>query len=80
MGPRVKDLSGLVSGRLTVLSFAFVNRRRQAVWWCLCACGRIANVIGVNLTARQPTQSCGCLKSDWHLTRLVSASQPSSVP
>jgi hypothetical protein len=37
----LKDLSGLVSGRLTVLSFAYVNHRRQAVWMCRCQCGRI---------------------------------------
>jgi hypothetical protein len=80
MGPRIKDLSGLVSGRLTVLSFAYVNRRRQAVWWCLCQCGRIANVIGTNLTTRRPTVSCGCYKRDWYWTRPVSVSQPSLKP
>ncbi len=66
MGPRVKDLSGLVVGRLSVIWLAYVNHRRQAVWLCWCACGCVVEVIGVNLTSKTaPTRSCGCLKSDW---------------
>ena len=62
MGPRVKDLTGLQVGLLAVIRFSFVNYRGQAVWLCQCACGNTREVIGTNLTSREPTQSCGCFK------------------
>jgi hypothetical protein len=34
-----------------------------AVWLCQCACDKTAEVIGTNLTSKEPTQSCGCLKA-----------------
>ena len=62
LGPHVKDLTGLQVGMLAVIRFSFVNYRGQAVWLCQCACGNTKEVIGTNLTSKEPTQSCGCLK------------------
>ena len=63
VGPSVKDLTGLQVGLLAVIRFSFVNYRGQAVWLCQCACGKTTEVIGTNLTSKEPTQSCGCLKA-----------------
>ena len=62
MGSRVKDLTGLQVGLLAVIRFPFVNYRGQAVWLFQCACGKTKEVIGTNLTSKEPTQSCSCLK------------------
>jgi hypothetical protein len=61
MGRRVKDLTGQVFGRLTVVSLVEVTRgaRRNAVWLCKCACGEQVHVPAPNLIY-QHTTSCGC--------------------
>jgi len=59
----VKDLTGQVFTRLTVI--AYVERRRGiSVWRCLCSCGneKIASMDNLN---RGYTKSCGCLKFEY---------------
>lgn len=61
--PRVKDETGNVYGKLTVLSYAGSNVKalKGAYWLCLCECGRETTVCGRAL--RNGTiQSCGCSK------------------
>jgi hypothetical protein len=44
MHPRIRDLTGLQVSLLTVIRFAFVNARRNAVWLCQRACGNTTQV------------------------------------
>lgn len=60
---KVKDLTGMVFGRLTVTEFAGVNNHKQARWLCTCDCGNETVVDGDNLR-RGNTASCGCLQKD----------------
>lgn len=57
----VKDLSGLVFGKLTVLEYAGIVNGRHA-WECECDCGTKKIIIGKNLTGGNTT-SCGCYRS-----------------
>lgn len=56
-----KDIAGERFGMLLVLSYAFTNKNRKAVWLCQCDCGNKAHVAGSKLR-QGSTQSCGCLK------------------
>jgi len=60
---RVKDLTGQVFGRLAVVEYAGLGKRRQAFWLCRCKCGAIVTVVSGDL-CRGQTRSCGCLKAD----------------
>lgn len=59
--PGVRDLTGMVFGRLTALE---VTERRSvdgaAYWRCRCGCGRETLVLSRSLTSGN-TKSCGCL-------------------
>lgn len=57
------DLTGMVSGKLTVVSRAGSNKWGQAMWQCSCECGNEVTVLMNSLrhTTRKPTESCGCL-------------------
>lgn len=73
--PRVKDLSGEISGRLRVTAFAGFRgkgRSREAQWLCHCDCGNDV-VVGVGGLHRKyrPTGSCGCRQQDWALRGLA---------
>lgn len=56
--PRV-DLTGQKYGRLTVSAFAY-RRNKQAVWRCVCECGRPHLATSNGLRAGS-VRSCGCL-------------------
>jgi hypothetical protein len=60
--PKVKDLTGRVFGRLTVLKFDGL-RNHNAMWLCACACGKTKVLTRPNLLSGR-TQSCGCFKSE----------------
>lgn len=59
---RVKDLRGVLFGRLTPIRYLFTNENRQAVWECQCSCPAktLKNVSTPNLE-KGTTKSCGCL-------------------
>jgi hypothetical protein len=57
-----RDLTGQRFGRLIVQSFAF-TQATNARWNCLCDCGKVATVIGNNLT-RGHSISCGCHRDE----------------
>lgn len=57
---KIKDLTGEVFGRLTVLGMTPERRNRQVVWKCQCECGNITDVVGQALRTGH-TKSCGCL-------------------
>jgi hypothetical protein len=56
----IKDLTGQVFGRLTVLSFNSFIEKRRTVWNCKCTCGKEVTAPGKNLTNGHKL-SCGCL-------------------
>ena len=60
---KIKDLTGEVFGRLTVLEMTPERRNRQVVWKCQCECGNITDVVGQALRTGH-TKSCGCLCRD----------------
>lgn len=58
--PRVKDLTGQIFGRLTVIERSG-SQSGHATWKCRCECGNEVTVMGSNLTQNK-ISSCGCLK------------------
>lgn len=59
---RLKDLTGLRFGRLTVICRApdaVLPSRKSTAWNCLCSCGKEITVLGGSLTSGK-TISCGC--------------------
>lgn len=66
--PPLKDLTGQVFGRLTVLERA-ENRGKRVYWRCRCTCGNEVEVRTDSLTSvdnrtHKATRSCGCLAKD----------------
>lgn len=63
--PRVRDLTGRVFGRLTVLGLAGFNARQCSEWVCACACeeGVFCTASGEALVRGQK-RSCGCLQHE----------------
>ncbi len=57
-GGRIKDLTGLVFGYLTVVRYIH-TKEKGAYWICQCQCGREVTVKGSNMI-RGSTKSCGC--------------------
>lgn len=53
------DATGMKFGRLTVIGFSHVARKR-AFWICSCECGNTVVVAGSHLRSGH-TRSCGCL-------------------
>lgn len=64
---RIKDITGQIFGRLTVLGLAPKpnDKDTRAYWWCKCSCKQhnIVRVSGKSLRNGN-TQSCGCLQKD----------------
>lgn len=61
-GGHIKDITGNVYGRLTVIEYVGIEKH-EAIWKCRCECGKEVNVSGHNLR-RGKTKSCGCLHDD----------------
>ena len=60
---KVKDMTGMVFGRLKVIERADNDKKGNAFWKCKCECGAIVIVNG-NSMRRGHTKSCGCLQKD----------------
>jgi hypothetical protein len=62
---KVKDLSGMKFGRLTVLSrtadYIESSGRKRVIWLCKCDCGNYISTQGNSLKSGR-TKSCGCIK------------------
>jgi hypothetical protein len=71
---RIKDLTGQVFGRLTVLSVADRTSSGRIRWKCLCSCGNDKVVSGQSLKAGL-TKSCGCLNLEVLLKMVVKHGQ-----
>ena len=57
---KLKDLTGMKFGKLTVMKRAENDNHNQAIWVCECECGGISTVSGAKLR-KGHTKSCGCL-------------------
>jgi hypothetical protein len=62
------DLTGHKFERLTALRDAGRNRWKQAVWECICECGKTLTVASGALR-KGNTRSCGCLARDETINR-----------
>lgn len=58
-GGKLRDLTGMTFGRLTVLERAGSSPDRKARWLCQCSCGKQTTTLGKLLISGK-TQSCGC--------------------
>jgi hypothetical protein len=64
-GPKVRDLTGEIFGRLTVTARAQSSPRGGTRWVCLCSCGKQTTVAANSLRRETtPTRSCGCLHDE----------------
>ena len=65
MGHKVKDLTGMRFGRLTVIKFAGINKTGRADFLCRCDCGTEKVIASADLTHKgHPVRSCGCLRQE----------------
>jgi hypothetical protein len=65
----LKDISGTVFGRLTVLSRSTESHKHgQAHWVCRCSCGTKTTVAG-DMLRRGRSKSCGCLRAEMSADR-----------
>src|SRR5258708_15600193 len=63
--PPLKDLTGMVSGRLTVLSRAAHSAKGEAYWLCRCSCpDATEKAIRSDAILNKRTRSCGCLSRE----------------
>jgi 5-methylcytosine-specific restriction endonuclease McrA len=60
--PNVRNLAGLVFGKLTVTMRDGINYRGEATWKCLCECGEKTTIKSGNLVLGK-TKSCGCINT-----------------
>ena len=57
-----RDITGLRSGKLTVIKFSHMDQNGHgSVWECRCDCGNTHFTRGTHVTQNK-TQSCGCLR------------------
>jgi len=70
-----KDMTGLVFGRLTVLSRA-ANKGKQPAWLCQCSCGNTKVIAGEALRQKR-TSSCGCKRRENFVARYLKRSDKS---
>ena len=61
MSKKVKDMTGHIFGKLTVLKRAGLDNFGAATWQCRCLCRREIIVSGRNLRQNN-TLSCGCTR------------------
>jgi hypothetical protein len=64
-----KDLSGQKFGRLTAVEHIGSDTQHQALWLCICDCGKEHITTGHSLL-RGNCKSCGCLKNELSSERL----------
>ena len=60
---RVKDMTGMKFGRLTIVKESGRDKHRNTLWLCKCECGNETIVRGINLKNGRTT-SCGCLRNE----------------
>ena len=64
---RKLNLEGKIFGRLTLIEVIGVNKSKQRLWKCLCACGNEHIAPQAHITTGRST-SCGCVRQSKHKT------------
>jgi hypothetical protein len=65
----VIDMTGEVRGKLTIIGRAENHHSGNAMWNCVCACGRAVLASGISLRrTTRPTRSCGCFAIESKVT------------
>ena len=67
MNKKIKDLTGKVFGKLTVIGIDEERSNRKTYWTCICECGKITSVRSDTLQKYQV--SCGCEKTKKFIDR-----------
>lgn len=75
VGRRGVDLTGLVFGRLTVISIVGSDAYKRRVWRCKCSCGVEVTRISTSLMNGK-TNSCGCLNKETARKNVVLHAMP----
>ncbi len=65
MPRKIKDISGLKVGNLTVVNLVGKAKNNESIWLCRCICGKEINVTKSNLS-REHSTSCGCTRRKTH--------------
>lgn len=63
----MKDITGMIFGRLTAIKPAEKNKHGRWMWLCKCSCGN-EKIVSSNALLRGYTKSCGCLDKEKHIT------------
>ena len=67
MNKKIKDLTGKVFGKLTVIGIDEERSNRKTYWTCICECGKITSVRSDTLQKYQV--SCGCERTKKFIDR-----------
>ena len=65
--PKFKDLTGRRFGMLVVSKYSDSDKNGNALWECLCDCGRLSIVSAKDLKSGN-TKSCGCYRKSFAVT------------
>lgn len=65
---RIKNITGLIYGKLTVIEYVGKNHYGKTSWLCKCECGRPI-VVSSNSLQSGKTTSCGCYQREVVLSR-----------
>lgn len=60
----LKDLTGRVFGKLTVIKRARNHRHDKTAWLCHCECGTKKSIVSYTLL-NGDSRSCGCMQTRW---------------
>lgn len=58
-----RDLTGMRTGRLSVVRISRRDSDGHLMWHCVCDCGKTKDIASNSLTRRKPVQSCGCMNA-----------------
>ena len=58
---KLRDITGLSFGKLTVIKRAGTSKQGEALWLCKCECGNTTITKGSSLR-NGTTKSCGCFR------------------
>jgi hypothetical protein len=60
---KIKDLTGMKFGKLTVLEFSHLDEKKRSYWLCECDCEEHnKKIVKGKYLFNGDTKSCGCLK------------------
>jgi predicted HNH restriction endonuclease len=59
--PNMKNLSGMMIGKLNVKTPSKRDSDGHIMWLCECECGKTKEIVSNSLTRKNPVKSCGCM-------------------